>query len=213
MKSSVQNASVIWSGEDGGTYQAAVYNKGPFAFHMLREIFKGEGPPGPDGADKKFFDALKKFSLELAEKREIVTLDIQQAAETGFGGVGPDGQPYKADLAWFFDQWLRGTGVPQYRFVYGVRQAEDGGWIVEGTIHQRVVVGSERSHDVLDGTNYRGVVDITVLAKGDEYRKRIVVNGPQTPFALKVPKKPVEVALNKNNAMLALDVLSNKSWE
>jgi len=53
LKSSVQNASSIWSGEDGfGSYQAAVYNKGPYAFHMLREIFKGEGPPGPEGSDK-----------------------------------------------------------------------------------------------------------------------------------------------------------------
>ena len=55
MKSSVQNASTLWS---GGSYQAAVYNKGPFAFHMLRELF----------GDEKFFPFLKQFSMELAEK-------------------------------------------------------------------------------------------------------------------------------------------------
>jgi hypothetical protein len=204
LKSSVQNASSIWSGEDGfGSYQAAVYNKGPYAFHMLRETF----------GDEKFFEFLKKFSQELAAKREIVTLDIQRAAEKALGGIDPEGNPYTVDLGWFFDQWIRGTGTPQYRFLYEVRATEDGGYLIEGVIEQRVVMGSGSSHDVLEGTYYRGVVDITVEAKGESYERRLVVEGPQTPFKLKVPKKPIEVALNKNGEMLSLDVIVNKSWD
>lgn len=206
LKASVQNASSIWAGEsdDGSTYQAAVYNKGPYAFHMLREIF----------GDEKFFPALKQFSMELAEKREIVTMDIQRALEKAFGGKDPDGNDYNVDLGWFFDQWIRGAGIPQYRLTYDVRQAEDGSWVVEGMVQQRVMIGSSRNREVLDGKFYRGVIDVTVKAKGDEdYRKRLIVNEAQTPFQFKVPNKPLEIALNDRNEILAHDVLVNKSWD
>jgi hypothetical protein len=202
LKSSVQNASVIWSGE-GGNYQAAVYNKGPFAFHMLREIF----------GDERFFPFLKKFSQDLDAKREIVTMDIQQAAEENLGGIGPDGKPYTVDLSWFFDQWIRGSGAPQYRLDYDVRQAEDRSWIIEGTISQRVIVGNRRSDHVLEGTFYRGVANLTVKTGKNEYKQRLIIEGQQTPFQLKVPEKPLEVILNKHNDILSHDVQVNRgAW-
>lgn len=211
--SNVQASYSVWGGEDGfGSYRANLYAKGPYAFHMLREIYKGEGPPGPEGADKKFFQALKQFSQELAEEREVVTLDIQDAAQKSLGGVDPDGNRYNANLAWFFDQWIRGIGIPQYRMVYDVRQAEDGGWLIEGKIQQRVLVGSARNNEVLKDQYYRGVVDLMIHAGGEEYKTRRVVEGAETPFRVKVPDKPVNVVLNENGATLAHDVLVNKSW-
>jgi hypothetical protein len=205
LKASVQNASAIWPGEGGfGPYVAAVYNKGPFAFHMLREIF----------GDEKFFVFLKAFSQELDKKREIVTLDIQHAAENNLGGVTPDGTPYAADLGWFFDQWIRGSGVPQYRLDYKVRQAEDRSWIIEGTVEQRVLVGNKRDHEVLDNQYYRGVADITVKTAKSEYVQRMLIEGQTTPLMLKVPEKPLEVILNKENDILAHDVLMNQGeWQ
>jgi hypothetical protein len=202
MKASVQSASSIWSGEGGG-YYAAVYNKGPFAFHMLREIF----------GDEKFFEFLKSFSKELDAKREIVTLDIQRAAESGLGGIGPDGNPYTVDLSWFFDQWIRGTGLPQYRLEYTVRQAEDRSWIIEGKILQRIVVGNKRTHEAIEGQHYRGVADITVKTAKNEYQQRVLIEGGETPLRLKVPEKPLDVFLNKQLDVLAHDILVNKgAW-
>jgi hypothetical protein len=203
---SVQNASTLYS----GGYQAAVYNKGPYAFHMLRETFRGSGPRGPEGADARFFAFLKQFSQELAEKRDIVTLDIQNAAEKALGGVDENGKPYNVDLDWFFDQWIRGTGTPQYAFDYDVDQSEDGSWLLEGTIRQRVLLG--KTDKVLEGTVYRGVVDVVVEAKGGPYSKRIVINAAETPVLLKLPAKPLEVTLNKGHEMLARDTQYNQSW-
>ena len=203
MKSSVQNASAVWAGEGGfGPYQAAVYNKGPLAFHMLREIY----------GDEKFFAFLKKFSMELAEKREIVTLDIQQAAERALGGVTPEGETYNADLSWFFDQWIRGSGTPQYKMTYDTRRTEDGGWLIEGEIEQRVVIGNKRDLNVLEGQFYRGIVDVTITTKDQDFQQRIVVEGEKTPFRLKVAGKPLEVALNDKNQTLAHDVIENQNW-
>jgi aminopeptidase N len=213
-KVSVQNASALWTGESGG-YYTSVYAKGPYAFHMLRELFKDPTNPqrGPEGADKKFFDALKAMSLELADKREIVTLDIQNAAENAFGGVDEKGNKYKTDLSWFFNQWIRGVGTPQYALLYKVRPTEDGKWLVEGTIKQRVVIGSSRSPEVVEGQYYRGLLEIAIKTKsGDMPPQRALVEGAETPFKLKVAEKPIEVTLNQNGGMLAHEVLINKSW-
>jgi hypothetical protein len=204
MKVSVQNASVLWQGEDGGrSYQSSVYSKGPYAFHILRETF----------GDEKFFPFLKKFSMELAAKREIVTRDIQIAAEAALGGVDENGNPYNVDLDWFFDQWIRGVGIPQYKLDYTTRQTEDGSWLVEGKITQRVVIGDSRSLRVMEGKFYRGVINVSVEAKkGETYTSRLIIEGAETPFKLKVAEKPLEVAVNKMGEMLAHDVVVNEDW-
>jgi aminopeptidase N len=204
IRASVQDSTTLWSGEfPGAATQAAIYYKGPYAFHMLRQIF----------GDEKFQAALKKICMDLAAKQEIVTEDMRIAAEAAFGGVGPDGNPYNMDLAWFFDQWIRGAGVPRYSFTYDTRRAEDGTWIVEGKVKQQVVVGSKTKFHAMDDTYYRGMVQITVTGKDKkEYPVRFPVEGPETPFAFKVPVAPREVVLNKHNKTLAHDVLVGRDF-
>ncbi|MCP3977889.1 MAG: M1 family metallopeptidase [bacterium] len=191
---SVQDSSTLWS-NDG--YVAAVYSKGPYVFHMLRQIF----------GDAKFFAFLKQLSQETSGK-EIVTRDIQTIAERAFGGTGQDGQPYSVDLDWFFSQWVRGVGMPELRVEVSHHQTEDGKYAVEGKVRQRVFAGK---HDVLlEGVYYRGVVPVTVLGKDkQEYSARVVVEGPETPFAFKVPVKPLDVTVNKYGETLSRPIPVN----
>jgi len=56
------------------------------------------------------------------------------------------------------------------------------------------------------------VVPVTVVGRKQEYAKRLVVEGPETPFTLVVPEQPVEIFLNRNGDILAHDVLVNRSW-
>ena len=204
IRASVQDSTTLWPGEfPGAARQASIYNKGPFAFHMLRETF----------GDEKFFPAFKEMIIELTEMGEVTTEDIRMVAEKSFGGVGPDGNPYNVDLSWFFDQWIRGAGIPQYSFNYQVRRTEDRNWIVEGTVKQQVVVGNKSNFRVVDDTYYRGVVQITVTGKDkQDYPVRFAVQGAETPFAFKVPAEPREVVLNKDNTILAYDVLVNRDF-
>ena len=44
-----------------------------------------------------------------------------------------------------------------------------------------------------------------VAAKGGPYVSRLIVNDSRTPLKLKVPQKPMEITLNDNGSMLALD--------
>ena len=193
--SSVQNASSSFS---DGSYQALVYNKGPYAFHMLRQIF----------GDEKFFPMLKTFTQTLAAKGEIVTRDIQTVAEEALGGIGADGEPYKMDLSWFFDQWIRGIGVPEYRFQYTVRETEDGGAIISGKVFQRMMAGDEQRRVEIASDQYRAKVPITILGKDKkEYSVPVIIQGAETPFQFKVPSPPLEVTLNKYMESLAYDVV------
>jgi hypothetical protein len=197
---SVQNSDQMMPGGDPGSRQAAIYNKGPYAFHMMRLLF----------GEEKFFKFLKDLAQEF-EGKEIVTRDIQRVAEQSLCGVDAEGNPCSFDLEWFFDQWIRGVGMPQYRFDYTYRQAEDGTWVVEGDITQRVVLGAEKIP--LEGQVFRGRTTITVVdKKGVEYNVPVVIDAEVTPFAFKVPKEPLDVVLNKNGGMLAHDVKINQPF-
>ena len=184
---SVQSASYLWT--DRGGYRSAVYSKGPYAFHILRTTF----------GDKKFFSFLKMLAQEL-EGEEIVTRDIQRITEKAFGG----------GMDWFFDQWIRGVGIPEYKFTYETILKEDGSYTVSGQIEQRVVVGKHR--DELEGRYFQSIVPVTVVAKGGkEYQKQVVLKGAKTSFEFTVPDKPRKVILNKYGEGLAHDVIVTKS--
>jgi hypothetical protein len=188
LQSSVQDASVVWSGHLGSGYQAAVYNKGPYAFHVMRMTW----------GDEKFFKFLKTLAQELKNKH-VVTRDIQRVAEKTFGG----------NMDFFFDQWLRGVGNPEYTFNYSVRQTEDQKYMLEGTVDQRVLVGSKK--DVLEGEYFTAIVPITVVGKsGKEYRIPLRIQGAKTPFQQKLPEAPKDITLNKYGESLAYDIIVNK---
>jgi hypothetical protein len=93
------------SGETAGeVYQALLYNKGPLVIHMLRS----------QAGNDNFVKILKKV-LNDHRGGWIGTDDFQTAAEAVLG----------YDMDWFFDQWLRGTGIPEVRFSYTVTPQAD----------------------------------------------------------------------------------------
>jgi hypothetical protein len=183
MTVSVQDASVLSTPDFN--YQAAVYNKGPYAFHVLRTTF----------GDEKLFKFLKMLAQETAGK-EIVSRDIQRVAEKAYG----------VPMEWFFNQWIRGVAIPEFDFEYSTRRTEDGNWLVQGTVKQQIVIGNDR--EPIPGEYYLGAVPITVTARKSkkEYRVPIRVEGAESQFAFKVPEEPMEVAFNKYNETLSHDV-------
>jgi hypothetical protein len=190
--SSVQNGYTVWAGDGPRGAQANIYNKGPYAFHIFRSTF----------GDEKFFQLLKELAQTLQHK-EIVTREMQDVMEKVVGG----------NMDWFFDQWLRGVGMPQYAIFWTKRKNEQGKWIVEGSIKQRVVFGADKTE--LKGVYYRAVAPLTFIdANGKETKasKPILVQGPETPFRVIVGEDPEQVLFNKDGEILAEDLLINRSW-
>lgn len=200
---SVQNASSLWGGESaGGAYLANVYNRGPYAFHVMRETY----------GDEKFYAFLKELAATFAEK-QMVTLDIQNVAEKVLG----------PSIPMFFDQWFRGIGLPQFALMWDVRPTEDGKFLVDGKIRQRVIAGKKEVE--MPGVYYRSRGWLTFeFADGKQMKypaapksateqvKAFLVDGPETPFKVKLPEKPVAVYFNKDGEILAHDTLVNQSW-
>jgi hypothetical protein len=185
---SVQAATAVNSGD----YRAALYARGPYAFHMLRMTF----------GDEKFFAFLRALAQELSGER-VVTRDIQEVAEREFG----------TPMDWFFDQWIRGVGLPELDLTWDSRATEDGTHLIEGRLTQRVVVGSRRR--VFEGVPFRGLVAVAAIGKrsGREYPLRLAVEGPETSFTLRVPEEPVDLVLNPNGEMLARKATVRRAGE
>ena len=188
-RSSVQDGYTVWGGPGGfREYRANLYAKGPYAFHMMRVTW----------GDELFKKFLKSLASELKGK-EIVTRDIQSVAEKTFG----------ANLDWFFDQWLRGVGLPEFTFTYSTRPAEDGQqYIIEGEITQRLFLKPGMAvKEEIAGQYFKGMVPITVIGKsGKEYRKKVLIESPKVAFKFNVPEKPKEVDLNKYGESLGYDI-------
>ena len=190
--SSVQNGYTTWAGEGFRASVANIYNKGPYAFHTFRSTF----------GDEKFFALLKALAQEL-QHQEIVTRQMQDVMEKVVGG----------NMDWFFDQWIRGVGVPQYAIFWTKRKNEQGKWVVEGSIKQRVVMGEDKTE--LKGVYYKGVAPLTFVDLGGKEvksSKPMLVQGAETPFKLIVADEPEQVYFNKDGEILAEDLLINKRW-
>lgn len=172
--------------------QAAIYNKGPYAFHILRVTL---------GDDKLFFKGMAAMAQSLKGK-EVTTTDLQVAAE----------QAIQKPLGWFFDQWLRGVGMPQYSVSYTKRKTEDGSWLVEGKIRQRVLLGKDMVE--MPGVYFDTLGRISIKTfKGQIIRANPrPVRGAETAFSYKFPEEPADVFFNKDGEILAYDVLYNRSW-
>ena len=190
--SSVQNGYTTWAGDGFRASVANIYNKGPYAFHIFRSTF----------GDEKFHALLKELVKELQHK-EIVTRDMQDVMEKVVGG----------NMEWFFDQWIRGVGTPQYALNWTKRKNEQGKWVVEGTIKQRVVFGKDKTE--LKGVYYRGVAPLSFVdlnGKETKSAKPLLVQGAETPFRVIVPDEPERVFFNKDGEILAEDLVVNSSW-
>lgn len=187
----LQSGYTVWGGSLGAA-QANIYNKGPYAFAMFRSTF----------GDEKFYALLKEMTHELQHK-EIVTRDMQDVMEKVVGG----------NMDWFFDQWVRGIGLPQYAINWTKRKNEQGKWIVEGKIKQRVVFGKDKVE--LPGVFYRGVAPLSFVdlnGKETKSARPMLVQGAETPFRVIVADEPEQVFFNKDGEILAEDLLVNTSW-
>jgi aminopeptidase N len=168
-----------------------IYDKGAFVFHMMRMTF----------GDEAFFKFLKMLAGEL-KGREIVTRDIQTVAEEAFA-TGAGG------MDWFFDQWVRGVGLPELTFTYRIAAAEGGAQVLEGRVDQRIMVTTKApARETLTGLTFKALGAVTLTGKsGQEYTKRVTLEGPSVSFKVPLPEKPKSIVFNKHGEILAYDVI------
>jgi hypothetical protein len=110
-------------------YDVLVYSKGGWVLHMLRELLR---QPKAQDPDARFTLLLQTLATKYAY-RALTTADLQKEVEAVMTpSMDLEGGH---SMEWFFDEWVRGTGVPHYRVEF-TTQATEKGFRVTGTLTQ-----------------------------------------------------------------------------
>ena len=131
----VESLGPIWMGQriassetGGGSYQDLIYSKGGYVLHMLRmQLFDGRNPD-PDHLFKDMMqDYCKTFDNKAASTEDFKAIVEKHMTRS----MDLDGN-HKMD--WFFNQYVYGTGIPQYNFHAAVVGTPDGKSHITGEI-------------------------------------------------------------------------------
>jgi aminopeptidase N len=93
--------------------QCLLYYRGPLVMHMFRTTV---GEPA-------FFAAMRKFLEDSSEP--VGTEDLKKACKATL----------RADMGWFWDEWIHKGGVPEVRVVHSIRN-EGGKVVLSGRVEQ-----------------------------------------------------------------------------
>jgi Peptidase family M1 domain len=146
-------------------YNVVVYAKGTWIIHMLHEMLRQPGAGGKD-ADARFSRLLHTLVSKYGRKA-LTTADLQREVEAVMtprmdleGG---------RSMEWFFDEYVRGTGIPHYKVQFTSHNAEKG-FQIRGKLMQDGVPRSFIAPVPLYATTTLGrtVFLGTVVATGEE---------------------------------------------
>lgn len=155
--------SRLSSSRSPDAYDVIIYSKGAWVIQMLREWLRQPNTPNPDA---RFITLLRTLSTKYA-RTALSTEQFQREVETVMtpkmdleGGRSMD---------WFFEQYVRGTGIPRYKVDFTSRRTEKG-FQVRGTLHQSGVPRSFIAPVPLYFNTGPGKLAFlgTVVATGDE---------------------------------------------
>jgi hypothetical protein len=113
-------------------FEQVIYAKGSWVIHMLREMLRQPGTKDPDA---RFVALLRTLASKYAY-RALSSADLQREIEAVMTpSMDLEGG---RSMEWFFEDWVRGTGVPHYRVEFSVHRSEKG-FMVRGKLFQRGV--------------------------------------------------------------------------
>jgi aminopeptidase N len=153
------------SGELAGNYRVdLLYNRGPLVLHQLRTLV----------GDQRFFGIMKEW-MRKAEKGPSDTAQLAAAATQVLG----------QDMAWYFDQWLDQTTIPEIEVQHQLTQTEAGGAVLRGRVIQH---GSEF---------YKLHVPLVLTMPGNKTEVRLVFQqSPTQEFEFALPAVPSKVTVD-----------------
>jgi aminopeptidase N len=169
-------------------YEEIVYAKGAWIFHMLREMLRQPGAKNPDA---RFTSLLQTLATKYTY-RALSTEDLQREVEAVMTpAMDLEGG---RSMQWFFEQWVRGTGIPRYRVEYTSHAAEKG-FLVKGKLYQS---GVPRSF----------IASVPLYANGGSGTRALLGNvvaaGPETPFQFLSPVQPRKLIIDPQMTLLCV---------
>jgi len=167
-------------------YDRIVYSKGAWVFHMLREMLRQHGAKNPDA---RFVSLLQTLAAKYAY-RPLSTDDLQHEVEAVMTpGMALEGGQ---SMEWFFEEWVRGTGVPHYRVEFTSHRTEKG-YLVRGKLFQTNVPRSF-------------IASVPLYSGGgagrNTFLSTVVAAGPETSFQFLTPTSPQKIVIDPQMTLL-----------
>jgi hypothetical protein len=179
--------SRLTSSKVPSAYETITYGKATWVIHMLHEMLRN---PNANDPDERFRELLRSI---LSEHRfhSLSTDDLQRAVEQGMTPAMDMEGTHSMD--WFFDQWVRGTGIPRYAVEFHV-SPHGPEFLVTGRLMQT------------------GVDDVFTAAVplyggrpgGKQERLGVVVTaGPETHFRFVSKIRPARISIDPHLTILS----------
>ncbi len=166
-------------------YEEIVYSKGTWIIHMLREMLRQPNARNPDAR----FTALLQTLVTKYAYRALSTDDLRHEVEAVMTpGMDLEGG---RSMEWFFEEWVRGTGIPHYRVEFTVHHTEKG-YQIRGKLRQTGVPHSFIARVPLySGGAGHGSLLGTVIAAG-----------PETSFHFETQNPPRKIVVDPQMTLL-----------
>lgn len=148
-------------------FNSVVRDKGAMVLHMLRLVV----------GDEAFFRTLRDYAQRFAGRSASLEEFERLAEETS-------GKP----LDYFFGQWVRSTGVPQFSVEYVVYRTQEG-FRVSGELKHELEI-------------FRMLVPVHVDTEGPPVTKVVEAAGPSTAFSIETFGKPLRIEIDPDFKVL-----------
>ncbi len=167
-------------------YEQVIYSKGSWIVHMLREMLRQPGARNPDA---RFVALLQTLVTKYAD-RALSTEDLRHEVEaTMTPGMALEGGH---SMEWFFEEWVRGTGIPHYRVEFTSHHTEKG-YAIRGKLFQ---TGVPRSF----------IASVPLYAGGGAGRNTflgvVIAAEPETPFHFVTQAPPHKIVIDPQMTLL-----------
>jgi hypothetical protein len=168
-------------------FDEVIYSKGAWVIHMLRELLRQPGGKDPDAR----FVALLQTLCRKYANRALSTDDLQHEVETVMTpSMDLEGGH---SMEWFFEQWVRGTGIPRYKVEFTAHHNEKG-YLVRGKLFQTGVPRSFLAPVPL----YAGGAGRTA------FLGTVIATGPETSFSFITPDAPHRILIDPQMTLLCI---------
>jgi len=167
-------------------YEQIIYGKGTWVIHMLREMLRDPAAKVPDAR----FEAMLRSVLTDHRFQAVDAGDLQRAAEKQMTpAMDLEGNK---KLDWFFDEWVRQTGIPRYSVEFQVRTRAQ----------EFVVSGKLKQDNVPD--YFIASVPVYGVASGGKpvLLGTVVATGPQTSFHFASRFRPSKLVIDPQGTIL-----------
>jgi hypothetical protein len=172
-------------------YNVIVYSKGAWIMHMLHEMLRQPAANGKD-PDARFAALLHQLVSKYARKA-LTTADLQREVEAVM-------TPRMAlegghSMEWFFDEYVRGTGIPHYKVQFTSHSTEKG-FQIRGKLLQ-------------DGVPHSFIAPVPIYATTaipgrTIFLGTVVATGEETSFSFNAGVQPHKLLIDPRMTLLCV---------